>query len=259
MKELFYAFIVNVLKSIFPILIIAVAIITSFKPTIFGMTFTKENLIMALFSFLAIDSIINRYELKTDVIKKLSTIEKKLTQLKANTLLKKRQDFQRLELIFSSTKKTLLVSGITLEGLVPSCTIIKEKLKSGCNIKLLMLDPNGKTLDSASKMSGVSVDKRKLKIKVNMDYLLEEFKEYYKMNLIELKLIDNVLPFSFIGIDTDNPDGKLIVQHYLFQSPSELSPMLELTQDNRLWYNLYLEQWKKMWNSGRNPLSDQDE
>lgn len=259
MKESFFALIVFVLKSIFPILTIFIALIVTFKPTIFGITFTIENTIMPLFSFIAIDLLINKYELMANVIKNLSTIEKKLNHLKDNTLLKKRQDFQRLEFIFSSTQKNLIVSGITLEGLIPSCTIIKEKLQSGCSVKLLMLDPDGETLDSSSKMSGVSVDKRKQKIKANLDYLLGEFEEYYIIGYIELKLIDNVLPFSFIGIDTNSPKGKLIVQHYLFQSPSELSPMLELTQDNRIWYNLYLDQWEKMWNSGRNPLSDQDE
>lgn len=67
---------------------------------------------------------------------------------------------------------------------------------------------------------------------------------------IELRIIDDVLPLSFIGIDLNTKKGRLIVQNYLYKTPSSKSLMLEFTEQQLYWYNLYIEQLELIWSNG---------
>ncbi|MCI9111056.1 MAG: hypothetical protein HFJ99_00615 [Eubacterium sp.] len=258
----FFSFI---LESIFPIVIVLIAIIVSFMPQIGSFSFDINDIILSLFSILAIDSILDKYKTKKRIIEKIeqtgnkvnnvedniNTISEKVNALDVNEILKKRSDFERLEHIFKQAKKELFISGVNLEGLVPSCDIIKELANNGVHIRLLMLDPNGKRLVASSDMSGVTNSERKKKIKANFDFLTKEFAQELQTKDIELKTIDNVLPLSFIGIDISYGDGHIIVQNYLFKTPSSKSLMLEFTQEQIYWYNLYKEQLELIWKNGK--------
>lgn len=254
-----------VLESIFPIVIVFIAILVSFKPQIGNFTFDTNDIILSLFSILAIDSILDKYKTKKRIIDKIeltgnkvnnieddiNSISEKLNVLDANEILKKRSDFERLEHIFKQSKKDLFISGVNLEGIVPSCDIIKEMANNGVHIRLLMLDPNGKRLVASSDMSGITNSERKKKIKANFDFLTKEFAQELQTKNIELKIIDNVLPLSFIGIDISSEDGRIIVQNYLFKTPSSKSLMLEFTQKQIYWYNLYKDQLELIWKNGK--------
>lgn len=255
-----------ILESIFPIVIIIIAIVISYTPTIGQFTFDTDAIILSLFSLLAIDSILDKYKTKKRIISKVEDIDyitdkietkvldigEKVNAIKRVEILKKRSDFERLEHIFINVKKSLFVSGINLEGIVPSCSIIKELVKKGVYIRLLMLDPNGKKLAASSDMSGVSSNERKKKIRANLDFLLREFESEIQLCQIEIRVIDDVLPMSFIGIDTEFENGRLIVQNYLYKTPSSKSLMLEFSKQQLYWYNLYTEQLELMWNKGHN-------
>lgn len=253
-----------ILEAIFPIVIIVIAIIVSLTPKIGNFSFDTNNIILSLFSLLAIDSILDKYKTKRHIIKKIESINlktdaikdetlnmsKKMSTLEERSILKKRSDFDRLENIFMSAESDLFVSGINLEGIVPSCSIIKELAKKGVHVRLLMLNPDGKRLLASSDMSGVSNNERKKKIKANFDFLKKEFQQEIQSNQIELRTIDSVLPLSFIGIDIDKEYGRLIVQNYLYKTPSSKSLMLEFTNRQLYWYNLYIEQLKLIWKNG---------
>lgn len=254
-----------ILESIFPIVIIIIAIIVSITPQIGNFVFDTNNIVLSLFSLLAIDSILDKYKTKKQIIKKIESINVKTDTIKTETsdmsekmsiweetaILKRRSDFERLEHIFMSAEKDLFVSGINLEGIVPSCSIIKELAKKGVHIRLLMLNPDGKRLIASSDMSGVANNERKKKIKANYAFLKKEFQQEIQSNQIELRTIDGVLPLSFIGIDIGKEHGRLIVQNYLYKTPSSKSLMLEFTNKQLYWYNLYVEQLELIWKNGQ--------
>lgn len=265
MREKIRKIISFVVESIFPIVIVLVAIIISLKPQIGNFTFDTNDIMLSLFSLLAVDSILDKYKTKKRIIEKVeyikdetNTIEgavrcisTKVNVLDSSKIIKKRSDFERLEHIFRQAKKELFVSGINLEGIVPSCDIIKELANNGVHIRLLMLDPNGKRLVASSEMSGVANSERKKKIRANLDFLMREFSQELQANTIEIKTIDSVLPLSFIGIDLTSEDGRLIVQNYLYKTPSSKSLMLEFTQKQIYWYTLYKEQLELVWKNGK--------
>lgn len=252
------------LESLFPIVVVIIAIVISFQPRIGKFTFDTDAIILSLFSLLAIDSILEKYKTKKRISDKIDIIVEDSNQLKKNTqeiagkvnyiedveVLKKRSDFERLENIFSRAKKELFISGINLEGIVPSCNIIKERANSGVKTRLLLLDPDGKYIAASSDMSGVFVSERKMKIQANLDFLKREFQDEIASGKIQLRTIDGVLPFSFIGIDMNCEDRLLIVQNYLYKAPSSKSLLFELTKRQINWYNLYYEQLEIMWSNG---------
>ncbi len=251
--------------SIFPIVIIVITIIVSLTPKIGNFTFNTNSIILSLFSLLAIDSILDKYKTKKQIIKKIESIDlktditkgevldmsEKMSVWEETAILKRRSDFERLEHIFMSVESDLFVSGINLEGIVPSCSIIKELAQKGVHIRLLMLNPDGKRLVASSDMSGVANNERKKKIKANLDFLKKEFQQEIQSNQIELRTIDDVLPLSFIGIDIGKEHGRLIVQNYLYKTPSSKSLMLEFTSRQLYWYNLYIEQLELVWKNGK--------
>lgn len=253
-----------IIEYLVQIVIIIMAIIVSFTPTIAGFTINKDTIFLAFFSLLAIDSIIDKYKSKKKVIDKVEDIDNKIEQIEKEVhevskevqiissveILKKRSDFERLEHIFMNVRNDLFVSGVNLEGIVPSCSIIKELTKKNVHVRLLMLDPDGKKLNASSDMSGVSNVERKKKIKANIDFLSREFQQEIKMGLIELRVIDGVLPVSFIGVDLYTERGRLIVQNYLYKTPSSKSLMLEFSTKQLYWYNLYIEQLELIWSKG---------
>ena len=225
MLKKIFGFILNI---IVPMVIIIIAIIVSLTPRIGNFAFNTNNIILSLFSLLAIDSILDKYKTKKQIIEKIESIDLKINITKDKVLdmsekmlaweetaiLKKRSDFERLEHIFMSVKSDLFVSGINLEGIVPSCSIIKELAKKGVHIRLLMLNPDGKRLVASSDMSGVANTERKKKIKANLDYLKKEFQREIQFNQIELRTIDDVLPLSFIGIDIEKEEASSVcVKH----------------------------------------------
>lgn len=235
---------------IIPVITITIAIIFTFNPTFFGIKIDRNDIIMSLFTMLAIDSIIDKYFFRNKLLNSIQTLSLKISKLKSGNILKKRQDFDRLDNIFAKSKKELFVSGINLEAVVPACNTIKLKAEHGCHIRLLALNPNGFTLQSSSKMSGVNIERRKSKILSNLEFIKEEFKEFIEKGNIELKVLDSPMPFSFIGIDIYDKKGRLIVQQYLYKTQSEYSPMTELTRDDSYWYDLYIGQLEKIWNDG---------
>lgn len=253
-----------ILESIFPIAIVIIAIVISLTPKIGNFSFNTDTIVISLFSLLAIDSILDKYKTKKRIVDKtddidikVETIENKVIDIskRVNTIesaeiLKKRSDFERLEHIFMNVKENLFVSGINLEGIVPSCSIIKELANNGVHIRLLMLDPEGEKLFASSEMSGVSNNERKKKIIANLDFLRQEFHQEIQSSQIELRIIDDVLPLSFIGIDLNTKKGRLIVQNYLYKTPSSKSLMLEFTEQQLYWYNLYIEQLELIWSNG---------
>ena len=261
MLKKFFSFL---LESLFPIVLVIIAIVISFQPKIGNFTFDTDAIILSLFSLLAIDSILEKYRTKKRISDKIEIIAKDSSKLNKRTqeisekvnlienveVLKNRSDFERLENIFSRAKNELFISGTNLDGIVPSCSIIKERANSGVKIRLLLLDPDGKRLAASSDMSGVLVSERKKKIRANLDYLKREFQDEITSGKIQLRTIDGVLPFSFIGIDINYGDGLLIVQNYLYKTPSSKSLMLEFTTRQLKWYNLYHEQLELMWSNG---------
>ena len=254
-----------ILDEIFPITIIIIAVIVSLNPKIGNFVFDTNTIMLSLFSLLAIDLFLDKIKTKKKISNKIEYIDsnidtiknetldmsKKMSTWEENNILKKRSDFERLEHIFMSVKNDLFVSGINLEGIVPSCSIIKELAQKGVHIKLLMLNPDGKKLVASSDMSGVTNTERKKKIKANLEFLKREFKDEIQSNQIEIRTIDAVLPISFIGIDIEKDYGQLIVQNYLYKTPSSKSLMLLFTNRQLYWYNLYIEQLNLIWENGK--------
>ena len=254
-----------IIESIFPIVIVIIAIVVSVTPSIGNFSFETDTIVLSLFSLLAIDSILDKYKTKKRIINKVEHIGKeideitsdtndiveKVNTLKSSEVLKKRSDFERLEYIFTQAKKDLFISGVNLEGIVPSCSIIKDLAKEDVHIRLLMLDPNGKRIAASSDMNGVSTSERKKKIKANLEFLKREFHQEIQTSKIEIRIIDNVLPLSFIGVDINTENGRLIVQNYLFKTQSSKSLMLEFTKQQIYWYNLYIDQLELIWSNGK--------
>ena len=86
------------LRNLAPLLIITFAIIGSLNLKPFGLAITTDQIIMGLLAFLAIDVLVERLDILTNIEKDIESIQENLTpRLGADAFLRRRKNFPRME------------------------------------------------------------------------------------------------------------------------------------------------------------------
>lgn len=158
------------LRNVVPILTIAVAFIGTFVATPFGLQ--REQLILGLLAFLAIDALVERLEMLTNIEKNVQVIKDLVASRTAGKdFLRYRKDFPRLEHLIADAKKELWVSGVTLDKMVTLTGLFNSKLKDGFMLRFLAVEPEDKTVEDTSDYFGTDAHELDGRLKANLDTL----------------------------------------------------------------------------------------
>lgn len=244
------------IDTLVPTVLVTIAIIVSLEPTVFGVTITDRQIILAFVGFLGIDSMLERTGRLSRIELKLNGLDQRVsTRVSVDEVLRTRASFERMDVLVRNATQSVLIIGINLEGAVASLPELIRLARSRVMIRLLAMDPHGAALEPTAAMSGINATIRRQKIIQNLDLLQNQFSSNLSKidrRRVQLKVTNRILPVGVIGIDTATRQGLLTVQHYLIETPAEHAPLIQLRRDiDESWFNVYLAQCEACFKSSR--------
>jgi hypothetical protein len=240
------------LRNLAPILIILGAIIGSLGLTPFGIQFKNDQIILALLAFLAIDSLVERLDLLSDIEDDIHHIRNALTaKVNASMFFKKGADYPRMEQLIKNAQKDIWIAGITLESTMAISGDLVDKMQNGCNIRILALDPRGQNFDVASVYFNVNPEYAPDRISANLRNLYSRLSQP-KTGSFEIRIIDNIFSTGYLMIDPENQNGWMNIRLYLYGWGANNAPLFALNKtEDPSWFEIYLKQFKKAWDDAK--------
>ena len=156
----------------------------------------------------------------------------------------KTESYKRL-----SSKEIIITGGSLFRLSSEYVGLFESLLKDGCNIKLLMLNPES----NSAKLTAENIvyeigDFESYKNHINSS--LKNFgklKEKYPENL-SIRTSDFLPSFSLFGIDVTKPNGNIMVELYTHDVPTRERPHFNLLQQREpFWFEFFHKQFQKVW------------
>jgi hypothetical protein len=244
------------LDAVFPVILIVAAALMILDPTIFGVEITERQIILGFFGFLGIDALVERTGRLNRIERRLKSLDSRMAgPIAAGEILLSRSSFDRMDVLVSSARRSILTIGVNLEGALQCVSSLLDLVRAGGTVRLVAMDPNGAPLGPAAAMSGVDPAVRRQKIIQNLELLRADFAAHLESaarGRVSLMVADQVLPLGAVGLDEHTRGGSLIVQHYLTAMAVELAPLIWLRADaDQPWFSRYLAQCEACVSSAR--------
>lgn len=126
----------------------------------------------------------------------------------------------------------------------------KTKLREGCNIRAILLDPKEKrSLQTWERLKGRSVTKRLETSLHELEYLrlLPEAK-----GKCDFRVSKVFLPFSICAADLNKESGSMNVEYHSYKFDIDKRPHVHLTaSDSPYWFEYYRQQFEQFWKDAR--------
>jgi hypothetical protein len=234
------------LRNVVPLLIIVGAFIGTFIPTPFGLQ--REQLLLALLAFLAVDALIERLELLTNIEQDVSMIKGTIASQTAGTdYLRTRSEFPRLEHIITEARKEIWVSGVALDKMATIAGIFDAKLAEGFTLRFLAISPEESVVKETAAYFGVDAAEFAGRLETSLRSLYRRLAQRYPQQ-VEIRTLDHRLAHGYFIVDPHLEQGFMTIMPYLHVS-ADATPMLRLFRrtDSR-WFGIYLREFETLWN-----------
>lgn len=110
------------IDTLVPAILVAIAIIISLEPTIFGVTITDRQVILAFVGFLGIDAMLERTGRLSRIELKLDDLDQRVaTRVSASEVLRTRASFERMDVLVGSATQSVLIMESILRVRSPAC------------------------------------------------------------------------------------------------------------------------------------------
>ena len=179
-----------------------------------------EDIIIALLGLIAIDALVERLHI-------LEKIESKLDREQYKHILRKRVDIVPPDKMAknASSIHALTISAYSIG--VPYIDFYESKLKEGCDIKFILLDPNSKCLATLNQQNLDYID-TKNHIDSSLRVLKPLSKEKKYKGKFEIRLSEVFFPFSMVGMDFGKETGKISIEFHCYKVSLDRRPHLIL-------------------------------
>jgi hypothetical protein len=148
---------------------------------------------------------------------------------------------------------SLLLIGMTMTRTVQvaSLTVLRQMLRSGGKIRVLLVDPTDDALISAaSKHSehGITADRFRRRVEGTLEELavLQDATN----GDLEIRVASFIPHMGINAIDVENPDGLIVLQHYEHRSVGESAPIFSLKPADGFWYEHFAAEAERLWQDG---------
>lgn len=239
------------LRNVIPFLIIVGAFLGTFTPTPFGLG--RDQLLLALLAFLAIDALVERLELLTNIEQDVEKLKKSMeSQMGIRDFLRYRKDFPRLEHIIASAKREIWVSGFALDAMVTFVGIFQSRLKEGLKLRFLAIDPDGDAIQGASKYSLSRPEDTAGRVRSNLDALSKRLAQA-EAGQVQIRVINQRPSLGYFIVDPTDNKGYMTVMSYIYQiqSSDQLPMFLLYKETDAHWYDVYLRDFQALWDDAR--------
>ncbi len=197
-------------------------------------------LTLAVLALLAIAAVGNRH--------KLESIRQLIGQTEKSPFLEEFPESLQNEI---EQAHELWIVGTNLRRtMVTYYSMLEQKLKRGDTIRVLVMNPDGESIEISVSRSYRPVDAETGRS--NIRQTLNELCTLKEMspNNIEIRTLDYPLHFGGFVMSPDSSSGSIYLEHYAFKMSAWDSPKLILRHQDRHWYNFFKTQIQTMWDSG---------
>jgi hypothetical protein len=198
-----------------------------------------EDIIIALLALLAVDALIERLSL-------LEKIEAKLGGLLVGQTLRKRDRLPPVEEQASHASEICVaaMSGIAL--ISRHYGFFEKKLKSGCSIRIILLNPACSALQTLDLLSKVPV--ARTDTTSSLEYLRGLLQLHGTNGRCNIRLSNVFLPFSLFAVDLSKESGSMVIEFLTYRMPFSERPHIFLTQaESPYWFDFYKQRFEQAW------------
>ncbi len=210
---------------------------------------TGEQIILGILILLSVDTLVERTHSLARIENKIDNLVRVSPQL----FFKQREDFPPLRERLEAADQ-IAISGLSLATMKTShFGLVQRKLEEGCHIKLLVLNPENEgilNLASKSFIETQNVMDLKNEIKATLNQYEGLLREYSSTNALEIRVMDEFPPCSFILTDWDNLRGCIKAELYLSHITSTERPHFTLMKNqDRKWFEIFKNNFDSQWNN----------
>jgi len=246
MKELFRR--LFSLRNIVPLITIVGAFIGTFLVTPFGLQ--REQLLLALVAFLAIDALVERLELLTNIENDVrATKELIASRAVGKEFLRHRRDFPRLEHLITDAKKEIWMSGVALDTIATFTGLFNARLQEGIKLRFLATSPEENIVKGIGDYFGVDTDELTERIRANLNTLNKRLAPTDPQQ-IQIRTIDQRPAIGYFIVDPHSEQGFMTGITYLYRiQGNDMPPMFLLSKKtDPYWFEFYLKDFEMLWN-----------
>ncbi|RIK73280.1 hypothetical protein DCC62_17710 [candidate division KSB1 bacterium] len=227
------------LRRLLPLLTIAFAVgvgVLSFFDLIAQV---PDEVIVTLLALIAVDALVERMSL-------LEKISARVEKWPEEEVLRDRSKLNRMEELAAGATE-IWAAGISLVSIIrPYDNFYLQKLRDGCNLRFLLLDPNSKAAEVWNKKQQTPTAKKDIKLSLqSLDNLI---KHRNLKGKCEVRLAQAFLPFSLVIVNGQKDYGKMTVEMLAYKKNLHDRPHLQLTKrDHEKWFRFFSDQFEILW------------
>jgi hypothetical protein len=198
-----------------------------------------EGIIISLLSLLAFDALTERLSI-------LWRIEKHVKETSIPQFIKSRTEIKPFS-EYAQNASEICIAAVSAIAICPqNINFFVEKLKNGCNIKIVLLNPESHSIETLHIQYGIPT--AKTGIEASLECLKGIFETQKFKGKFEVQLLDVFLPISIVAIDLENNTGSILVEFHSYKKTVDERPHIIISaKDNPQWFNSYREQFKQAW------------
>ena len=219
--------------------------------------------ILGVLGLLAISEIVERYR-RLDSIGRLSKRTLSLLEDQFASRPSAIAFFQKPQSIDTYVQRAdhIDLCGVTLTSTInKQLSNLRERLKEGADIRILIADPNSLALQMSALRSEDSEDvdyyQKRLEAALNdVEWLHRNWLEYQraggKKGSFSARLLAYAPSFSILSFDSNRPNGSVFVEVFTHKSGFKSPPTFDLTflRDGQ-WYGYFVSQFEEMWQDAK--------
>jgi hypothetical protein len=162
-----------------------------------------------------------------------------------------RRDLQPLDTVLGNATSTVDVLGAGLFALaINHPGIVRARAGSGVRFRLILSNPENQSVQDmiARRLLEIETADRHARLVRAAIENLKAGVEQVGADKLQVRVIDQVPPFSYFGVDTMMPEGEIRVEIYLAKAPLSSNPIFALdpARDSH-WYEEFRKQFEFFW------------
>ena len=147
--------------------------------------------------------------------------------------------------------KELWLVGVRLSRtLTTYIPMLEKKLAHGDRVRVLLLDPDSQAARYANQTLSYPMKPDQHRESIRMSISLLEDLNARNPGSMEVRLIDQPLPFGFYGVNLDEPGGKMYIKYYEYRAKTDGIRFI-LTPRDDFWYEVYQQQLMSLWKDAK--------
>ncbi|MEO1347997.1 MAG: hypothetical protein AAFW84_04240 [Cyanobacteria bacterium J06635_15] len=199
---------------------------------------TSDEIIIALLALVAVDALNERLNV-------FEKIEARLNHLSSDQGLRGRYAMQNPVEQATDASEICLCAIHGTSAIFPYVNFYANRLRKGCNIRILLLHPESSAVEQINLRSQHSQTKQHIFSTLET---LKNLASTQSAGKCEVRLMNTSMPFAMFAVDLGKKSGLMNVEYYSYKVAIDDRPHVLLTASEcPYWFTYYQQQFEKIW------------